>query len=509
VRSRSGVYSVLACAVVAISLSMAPAAHAVSIGAVPGDEAVIGTVVSSEARLEEDTNRVLTDVVVSHGTELDSVVMEGGEVGELGMWTELFVPVSVGQSVAFSVTETVEGLAADAPPVTFGIEPTESGQAINAALAGQGYDRGDNNTHWDVGDLPVEFRINTASAPAGALDAVVASTQTWEDDPGSDMDFAYRGTTGAAAEDLRDGINVIDWGLEDSSSGTLALCTITYRVPSYEIREFGIQFNRAYKWSTTGASGAFDVQSVGTHELGHTLHLADLYSPGDVSQTMFGSCAPGNIGPRSLDWGDRAGVAAIYPAASASVQPSVAPGFTLTGRFTRVTGKGTFTISGSDTLVGVSHVAYHVDGNPPVTVAGATATITIKPGQHTVTFWGFDIAGGKSAPQTVTVQVKTTPNLSLPKVTPSSPRRNKTLTMSGKIGSADMGRTNVSFVIQRRVGDSWRAYKTVRTTLVTGKKTFSAKTKLARRGTFRVRTTHAADAMHVSGVSKWRVFRVR
>jgi len=173
------------------------------------------------------------------------------------------------------------------------------------------------------------------------------------------------------------------------------------------------------------------------------------------------------------------------------------------------TGNGTFTIGGSDAGSGFSHMAYHIDRNTAVTVAVASASFTIKPGKHTVTFWGFDKAGNKSALQTVTVMVKGTPNLTLPKVSAASAKRMQTITMSGKVGHADVGRTRVSFVIQRRVGNKWVAYKTVRTTLVTGKTSFSAKTKLAKRGTFRVRTTHASDAVHVSGVSKWKTFRIR
>jgi len=178
--------------------------------------------------------------------------------------------------------------------------------------------------------------------------------------------------------------------------------------------------------------------------------------------------------------------------------------------FTSGIGGGTFFITGRDAVSGVTSMAYHVDKNLAVTVPGGASTaIPIKPGQHTVTFWSFDRLGHKSAVQTVTVQVKGKPNLTLPKISPASPRRNRTFTMSGKVGHPDVGRTRMSFVIQRRVGNRWVAYKTVRTTLVTGKTSFSAKTKLARRGTFRVRTTHAEDAVHIAGVSKWKTFRVR
>jgi len=173
--------------------------------------------------------------------------------------------------------------------------------------------------------------------------------------------------------------------------------------------------------------------------------------------------------------------------------------------FSRKTGEGSFTINAVDDVSGVATRAYHVDGGK---AAIYTSPLKIKAGKHKVTFWSFDTAGNKSVPKSVVVEVKTTPKLSLPKASPAAPKRMKTFTMSGKVGSADLGKTRMSFVIQRRVDGKWKAYKTVRTTLITGRKTFSAKTKLAKTGTFRVRTTHAADAMHVSGVSKWKTFKV-
>jgi len=182
---------------------------------------------------------------------------------------------------------------------------------------------------------------------------------------------------------------------------------------------------------------------------------------------------------------------------------------TMAHAFTPGKGQGTFWLSAADALSGVSRIAYQVDNGAEVSVTGAAAAIPITPGQHTVTFSAFDALGQRSALQTVTVNQQGKPNLTLPKVAPTTPRRNRTFTLSGKIGHADVGNTRVSFVIQRRVGRRWVKFRTVNARLLTGKKTFSVKTKIARAGTFRVRAEHAADAVHIKGVSKFKTFRVR
>jgi len=182
---------------------------------------------------------------------------------------------------------------------------------------------------------------------------------------------------------------------------------------------------------------------------------------------------------------------------------------TLTHAFSRAVGRGTVTISGLDLQSGFSHLAYQLDRKPVVMVAGGFVRFSFKAGKHTLTFWGFDSAGNKSVVQKATMVVRAKPALTMPKVTPASPRRNRTFRISGKIGSADSSASTVSFVIERRVGGKFRKFKTVKAKLAAGKKTFSVKTRINRAGTFRVRAKHATDVMHVSGVSKFRTFRVR
>ncbi|MFH0805078.1 MAG: matrixin family metalloprotease, partial [Patescibacteria group bacterium] len=73
-------------------------------------------------------------------------------------------------------------------------------------------------------------------------------------------------------------------------------------------------FNNAsgFSWSTTGQSGAYDLQNIGTHEFGHWLQLGDLYTARDRELTMYGYGATSETKKRDLGLGDTLGVQKIY-----------------------------------------------------------------------------------------------------------------------------------------------------------------------------------------------------
>ena len=80
----------------------------------------------------------------------------------------------------------------------------------------------------------------------------------------------------------------------------------------YPIVESDIAFNSNYKWTTTGASGAYDFQSVALHEMGHTIGLGDLYNKAifskDTRQVMHYYTGV----KRTLGNGDATGVWKLY-----------------------------------------------------------------------------------------------------------------------------------------------------------------------------------------------------
>lgn len=61
--------------------------------------------------------------------------------------------------------------------------------------------------------------------------------------------------------------------------------------------------------------GAFDLQDVLTHEVGHFFGLA--HNDGDGAATMFPDIAPGELSKRSLNQDDEAGLRALYVPAAA------------------------------------------------------------------------------------------------------------------------------------------------------------------------------------------------
>ena len=92
----------------------------------------------------------------------------------------------------------------------------------------------------------------------------------------------------------------------------IALTTTSFRVSSGRIIESDIEVNSERNQLTVGDSApVVDLLSVLTHEAGHFFGLTHVFAPGP---TMFVSyTGDGDLGPRSLDADDIAGMCAIYP----------------------------------------------------------------------------------------------------------------------------------------------------------------------------------------------------
>lgn len=67
-----------------------------------------------------------------------------------------------------------------------------------------------------------------------------------------------------------------------------------------------------YDWSATGATGKMDFENIATHELGHSVGLADLYNSVCGEETMYGYAQTGETQKRSLNTGDILGVSTLY-----------------------------------------------------------------------------------------------------------------------------------------------------------------------------------------------------
>ena len=185
--------------------------------------------------------------------------------------------------------------------------------------------------------------IDTDYAPAGAEAQVVLA---FEGDPSTpvvdgwdeatsanlyeDYTVAPVDTTANPSLQEPDYKNVVCWRLIAGLPNAIAITSYWYLDKNEdgklsagdEWRDMDIILNLKFKWGIdtdgegTGYTlprGYYDVQNIATHEAGHVTGLADLYDSVDREMTMYGYSTARETKKISLEIGDRAGCAALYP----------------------------------------------------------------------------------------------------------------------------------------------------------------------------------------------------
>jgi hypothetical protein len=172
---------------------------------------------------------------------------------------------------------------------------------------------GASSTTWGYLAEPMgeDIRINSANndvPAADALDAVIKGLQEWNGASGAEFSFTYAGATGFCSSAMND-VNEICFG---STGGSLA--TNYSWFAGSNLLENNIIFNdTGFTWSVDLSVSTYDIQSVATHELGHSLRLLDLYgNPGDVGKTMYGRTDMATSWHRTIEADDKAGVQFLY-----------------------------------------------------------------------------------------------------------------------------------------------------------------------------------------------------
>ena len=101
----------------------------------------------------------------------------------------------------------------------------------------------------------------------------------------------------------------------DGASHVLALTTVSFGVTSGQIVDVDIEVNSTVHLGVNeDPEGAYDLQSILTHETGHFLGLAH---SADQSATMWKEYPQGTIAFRDLSADDVAAICAVYPPLSA------------------------------------------------------------------------------------------------------------------------------------------------------------------------------------------------
>lgn len=180
----------------------------------------------------------------------------------------------------------------------------------------------------------IAFKIRESGAPGLLLEDVVETVRVaasrWEEAECTNLQFRYDGVTFEPATS-GDRINTIEWittgwterGFPSGAAGTTDIVYELGTSGSWEIVEADVYVNATeFNWtlSDSGESGARDVSSVVTHELGHVLGLLhpcegdggnDAPSCGPDYQT-FTMYPEYLAGQETLESDDKAGVCFLY-----------------------------------------------------------------------------------------------------------------------------------------------------------------------------------------------------
>ena len=165
--------------------------------------------------------------------------------------------------------------------------------------------------------FPVTYKIHQGGLPStgnrSEFAAVHAGFEAWENIEDSSITFSYGGTTetGVAALDYTNVISFQDDSF-DFGSGVIAV-TLTFYSRNFEeppILDADILFNPNQIFSSDGAPGTFDLQSIATHEIGHLLGLDHAAI---VSATMNPLAGSGVTFFRVLQTDDRIACSVLYP----------------------------------------------------------------------------------------------------------------------------------------------------------------------------------------------------
>ena len=181
---------------------------------------------------------------------------------------------------------------------------------------------------WNLPLGGLSYIIDLDGAPQGSETEISSSFEAWDEASGAELFNDVYLIDNAANPNLDDidGIHVICWRKivpRDIIAVTYLWWADTNKdgEPSVgeEFVDFDMIMNSLHKWGIDPnvednvRIKAFDVRNIVTHEVGHVVGLADLYTDVYSELTMYGYGAKGETKKISLEVGDIAGCQVLYP----------------------------------------------------------------------------------------------------------------------------------------------------------------------------------------------------
>ncbi len=293
------------------------------------NDMAVSSIFSGESSMNSDLSAVAADRAAMAGsaTIAGVPVLESGNLdrvaaGDVGMSVDGLYAKSSGGLGEFSLnTINIEKTAASGTPSYLtGPAYSSSGGNSNAyILAGWRWNTRNPNIQWYLKSNTVPTNMNAASVQ----NAVSAAANTWNGASNQRLFNTAVTSTSSVNTDKRDGANVVAWKYLSEAPSALAYSRTWYNYNKvggfYSAIESDISLNIRYPWSTSLPNGRpyyyndpIDVQTVLTHEMGHTIGLGDLYGNtpyrSDYKQIMNSY----NDVQRTLGNGDKTGAWVLY-----------------------------------------------------------------------------------------------------------------------------------------------------------------------------------------------------
>ena len=166
--------------------------------------------------------------------------------------------------------------------------------------------------------FPVNYVINPSNpqnlSEAFVTSAIAISAETWDAATSRELFNNSYTVNYSAVYGVRNFQNAIVFG-DYPNSNVIAVTSVWYSPIQKKIVEYDMLLNTDFPWgNATSNITKMDLQNIVTHEKGHGIGLADIYSSTCTEVTMFGYADYGETKKRTLEQPDITGTQRMYGA---------------------------------------------------------------------------------------------------------------------------------------------------------------------------------------------------